>query len=318
MNFIHLNSLLFLVFFWQSIGCGAQPISDQPGHYVVRVGAAWVIALSDGTVPIGATALFHGNESNTVQRLLGRAYLNNPVEISINTFLIQTGDRLILVDAGSGELLGPAHGGKLITSMKTAGFDPNDITDVLITHIHNDHSGGLSRQGKPLFPNATVHINQKEIDYWRDHAVERIEESRGISANRPAFLALKPYLDAGKVKTFTGDREVVAGIETMEITGHTPGHTVFILESKGEKMVFWGDLIHIAAVQLHQPSIANEFDTDQKRAAMQRIKAYNEAAQKGYLIAADHISFPGIGRIGKQGNTFIWIPIPYSLSGRTR
>lgn len=317
MNFINLKPLLVLLFMWQSVRSGAQPTPNQPGHYVVRMGAIQVIALSDGTVPISATELLHGNESNTVQRLLRRAYLNNPVEISINTFLIQTGDRLILVDAGSGDLLGPAHGGKLIASMKTAGFDPNDITDVLITHIHNDHSGGLSRQGKLLFPNATVHINQKEIDYWRDHLVERKGESRGINANRPAFLALKPYLDAEKVKTFTGNIKVVVGIETMEIAGHTPGHTVFILESKGEKMIFWGDLIHIAAVQLHQPSMANEFDTDQKRAARQRVRAYNEAAQKGYLIAADHISFPGIGRVGRQGDTFTWIPVPYSLSGQT-
>lgn len=318
MNFIHLKLLLFLVFMGQSVGSDAQPTSDQPGHYVVRMGATQVIALSDGTVPISATELLHGDESNTVQRLLRRAYLSNPVEISINTFLIQSGGRLILIDAGSGELFGPAHGGKLINSMKTAGFDPKAVTDVLITHVYRDHSGGLSRQGKPLFPNATVHINQKEIDYWRNYVVENKEESSSISANGPVFLALKPYVDAGKVKTFTGDREVVAGIKTMEITGHIPGHTVFVLESEGEKMVFWGDLIHIAAVQLHQPSMANEFDFDQKRAARQRIKAYNEAAQAGYLIAADHISFPGIGRIGRQGNTFTWIPVPYSLSGCVR
>jgi glyoxylase-like metal-dependent hydrolase (beta-lactamase superfamily II) len=103
----------------------------------------------------------------------------------------------------------------------------------------------------------------------------------------------------------------------MATYGHTPGHTVYVLESKGEKMFFWGDLIHIGAIQFIDPGATIGFDID-KSSALQRKKAYAHAAKEGHLIAAAHLSFPGIGRLRANKNQFIWLPVNYSISGRSK
>ena len=293
-----------------------QNLLSQPGYYNLPIGEFEVIALIDGTVPVDANKLLKAPKPGQVNQFLKEAYLTDPIETSINTYLIKAGDKLILVDTGAGELFGPETGGKLITSLKSVSFTPGQITDVLLTHIHIDHSGGLTTKGNMAFPNATIHVNKKEIDFWLNHEQPSPADTRGITANRPAFTALKPYLTAGKVKTFIGSTELFPGLSTLEYSGHTPGHSLYILESNKDKLIFWGDLIHVAAVQLHGPEIPNEYDFDKSKAALQRRKAYHEAAQQGYLIAADHISFPGIGRIKATTKGFDWVPVPYSLLGR--
>jgi glyoxylase-like metal-dependent hydrolase (beta-lactamase superfamily II) len=308
-----------LLFAANTIYSVAQTTSQQPGYYQLLVGSVEVIALSDGTVPVSAMDLFHeANEPERVSHLLEYAHLNDPVEVSINTYLLKMQNKLILVDAGAGELFGPKYGGKLITSLRAAGYQPEQITDILITHVHLDHSGGLTQKDSILFPNATVHVNKKEIDFWLKHIEPQKNEMKGITSARSSFMALKRYLDKGMVKTFEGDTTLFPGISTREYVGHTPGHTVFILENKNEKLVFWGDLIHIADVQLHGPELYNGFDFDKQKAVKQRQIAYDEAAREGYLVAADHISFPGIGRIGRRNNSLSWLPIHYSLLGRTQ
>jgi glyoxylase-like metal-dependent hydrolase (beta-lactamase superfamily II) len=318
-TFFLLRTAFVLLFAANTIYSIAQTTSMQPGYYQLQVGSVEVIALSDGTVPVSAMDLFHeANEPERVSHLLEYAYLNDPVEVSINTYLIKMQNKLIMVDAGAGELFGPKYGGKLITSLRAAGYQPEQITDILITHVHLDHSGGLTQKNSILFPNATVHVNKKEIDFWLKHIEPQKNEMKGITSARSSFMALKRYLDKGMVKTFEGDATLFPGISTREYVGHTPGHTVFILENKNEKLVFWGDLIHIADVQLHGPELYNGFDFDKQKAVQQRQVAYDEAAKEGYLVAADHISFPGIGRIGRRNNSLSWLPIHYSLLGRTK
>jgi glyoxylase-like metal-dependent hydrolase (beta-lactamase superfamily II) len=302
-----------------SINTNAQSTISQPGYYELQVGSTKLVALSDGTVPVSAMNLFHeANQPEKVNHLLLQAHLNDPVEVSINAYLIKLSNKLILVDAGAGHLFGPDYGGKLISSLQAAGYQPEQITDILITHVHLDHSGGLTNNDTILFPNATIHVNKKEIDFWLKHVEPEKNEMKGITSARSSFLALKRYLDKGRVKTFDGNVNLFPGISTREYAGHTPGHTVFILESRQEKLVFWGDLIHIADIQLHGPDMYNGFDFDKQKAVEQRKIAYGEAVKEGYLVAADHISFPGIGRVRKSNDGLIWQPIPYSLLGRTR
>ncbi|QSB29227.1 MBL fold metallo-hydrolase [Flavobacterium sp. CLA17] len=310
------NVFLTVLLFAFGLNFG-QSKTTQSGYQVITIGDTEVIALSDGTVAVSANELLTAKEPGSINLLLDRAYLKDPVEVSINTYLIKTPDRLILVDTGAGSLFG-AFGGHLSASLKEAGYSPEAITDILITHIHVDHSGGLTLNNKMLFPNAVIHVNQKEIDFWMKRLEAKKEDSRGVTQNRPAFMAMKPYLDAGKVKPFQGDVDLLPQIKTVEFVGHTAGHTVFVLQSKGDKLVFWGDLIHVAAVQLHQPELLNDFDFDQQKAITQRVKAYQLAAKEGYLIAADHISFPGIGRIRTAQDGFVWIPAPYSTLGRNQ
>ena len=124
--------------------------------------------------------------------------------------------------------------------------------------------------------------------------------------------ALKPYIAAGRFKTFEGNTDLVPGIKAQITHGHTPGHTFYVAESKGQKMVFWGDLMHVAAVQFENPGVTIQFDTDSKAAAAQRKRAYAEAAKQGYLVGVAHISFPGIGRLRAAGTGYTWVPVNYS------
>ena len=299
-----------------SVNSQGQAITKQADYYRLKIGDFEVTALSDGTIPVDAHKLLHPKDPQVIDKLLTDAFIENAVETSINAYLIKTDNKLILIDTGAGELFGPDHGGLLVTSLKSAGYFPEQITDILLTHIHLDHSGGLTVRNKKTFPNAIVHVNKKELDFWIN------QEKGGLSASspikNPAFQGLKPYMTDQKIKTFEGNISLFPGVSTLEYLGHTPGHTVYVLESGKDKLLFWGDLIHIAAVQLQGPEFSNDYDTDKVKAAVQRRKAYEEAAKSGFLIAADHISFPGIGRIRADGKGFQFVPIPYSLLGRNK
>ncbi len=124
---------------------------------------------------------------------------------------------------------------------------------------------------------------------------------------------MAPYIQAGKFKPFEGDAELVPGVKSQSTYGHTPGHTSYVVESKGQKMVVWGDLIHVAAVQLGNPKVLMNFDSDVKLGAAERKKVYAEAAKEGYLVAGAHISYPGLGRLRAEGKGYVWVPVNYSV-----
>lgn len=297
-------------------------VAQQAAYYRVRVGQMEVIALSDGTVPVDAEKLLHSAEvGGKVPELLHSAYLHNPVEVSITAFLVNTGTKLILVDAGAGELFGPKYGGHIVSSLQAAGYQADQITDVLITHIHADHSGGLTIQDRVVFSNAIIHVNKLDTDFWLDKKRMEGADTVSLSSSKRSFMAamkvFRPYLAAGRVKTFEGNKELFPGIHSIATPGHTPGHTIYMLESEGNKLVFWGDLIHIGGVQFADPGIAVGFDVDKEKGIAQRVALYREAAEQGYIIAADHLSYPGLGRIRPKADGYEWLPVPYSLEGRT-
>lgn len=296
--------------------------AQKGNYYKFKVGKMDVIALSDGTVPIDAFKLFGENDSNEVNELMKSAYLRNPVETSITTYLILSGKKRILIDTGSGQLFGPDHGGRLVNSLKAAGFEPGQITDILLTHIHNDHSGGLTINGKEVFPNAIVHVNKLDADYWLDKARMEKADPKALASNKHSFInainCFKPYQENNQVKTFRGNIEILPGIHTLETPGHTPGHTMYTIENNEDKIVFCGDCVHVAGIQFADPALIDGFDVDKEQAIRQREKLYADAALHGYLIAGDHIPFPGVGRLRKKTKGFEWMPIPYSLIGRTK
>lgn len=306
-----------LALFSFSMCVSAQVIENQPGHYTVRTGNCEVTALVDGIYHAPAYALLKDGDSLTIAGALKRSFLTDTVETSINCFLIKSGDRLILVDAGAGTLLG-ASAGLLLKNIRAAGYTAAEVTDVLITHIHIDHASGVSDGKNMLFPNARVHVNKKDLAFWKQHEQGAANEAAGITLNRPAYLMLKSYINSGKVVTFGDGDEIVPGIRAMEYAGHTSGHTVFLLESGGEKLAFWGDLIHIPAVQFEHPDMGMEFDFDKAAGKIQREKAYDDASSKGYLVAAAHISFPGIGHVRKEHHSYRWYPVNYSLTGNNK
>ncbi len=288
-----------------------QVKTQAPGYYRHLLGDFEITVLSDGTVPQEVDKLLHAPPAK-VQSLLSAGYLTSPVETSINAYLINTGSALYLVDTGAGELFGPA-GGHLVTALRAAGYQPEQIDAVLLTHIHGDHSGGLMMAGKQVFPNAVVYAHKREAAYWLDEA----NEAKAVEGHKPFFpharASLSAYVAAHRLKTFEGNAEILPGIRTQETPGHTPGHSFYVAESRGQKMAFWGDIMHVAAVQFADPSVTIQYDVDAKAAAAQRAKAYADAARQGYTVAVDHVSFPGLGRLKAQGKGYTWVPVNYSI-----
>ena len=317
----YLFSKTFLLLFI-SISMNSKSSAQQSDIYRFKIGHYEVIALSDGTVPLDANKLFHDNDSIKIDTLLKSAYVNNPVETSINAYLIIMGSKLVLIDAGAGELFGPLHGGQLVRSLQVAGYKPEQITDILLTHIHNDHSGGLTVKNKPVFINAVVHVNSLDTDYWLDTKRMEKADTISLSSNKKSFInainAFQPYINSRRVKTFQGNIEVVPGIRSLAAPGHTPGHCLYILEDGADKLVFCGDLIHIASVQFADPTIIDGFDVDKKQAMAKRVEIYQDATEKGYLLAGDHVSFPGVGRLRAKAQGYEWLPLLYSVEGRIK
>jgi glyoxylase-like metal-dependent hydrolase (beta-lactamase superfamily II) len=282
----------------------------QAGYYHFKIGDMEVAALSDGTLPIPTLKLLTHVKPGEVASRLADTYQTTDVDASVNAFLIRAGDRLILVDAGTGELYGPTLN-KLEASLKGAGYTADQITDILITHIHTDHTGGLMDGKRMVFPNATVHIEQKEVDYWLnpEHRAKAPEAAKKYFDE--AVAKVQPYVDAGKVKMFSGPTTFFDGISSLPAAGHTPGHTFYVLQSKGEKLVFWGDLVHVAEVQMPRPDVTIVFDVDPKAAAATRKQAFADAVKGRYWVAADHISFPGVGHMRRDGSGYRWVPMTY-------
>jgi glyoxylase-like metal-dependent hydrolase (beta-lactamase superfamily II) len=281
-----------------------------PGFYRMMLGDFEITALSDGTAPLKVAPLLNTSPAK-VEKALERWYLKEPVDTSDNAYLINTGSKLILVDAGAGSLFGPTLG-KLAGNLQAAGYRPEQVDEIYITHMHADHVGGLMAGDKLAFPNATVRADKHDADYWLSQANMDAAPKDAKDFFKGAMASINPYVAAGKFKAFDGDAELVPGVKAVASRGHTPGHTTYIVESKGAKLALWGDLMHVAAVQFAEPSVTIKFDSDPKAAAAQRKRAYADAASKGYWVAAAHLSFPGIGHLRPEGKGYAWVPANYA------
>src|SRR5713101_3737993 len=283
---------------------------SQAGIYRTKIGKIDVIAVSDGTVGLGLTKeLVRNAKPGEVERLLARHFEKSPLDASVNAFLIKYENKLVLIDAGSSELVGPTAG-KLPQSLRAAGVPPESITDIFVTHIHPDHTGGLMNGNTKVFPNATINVNKREVDYWfnKSIAATAVEPQKTFFAQ--VDPKVKPYMDSGQLKTFEGATEFFPGFRAEPAYGHTAGLTVYILENGGEKVMFWGDVVNIA-LQVDDPDISLRFDSDAAAAAATRRKLLEDAARKGYIVAPDHLPFPGLGHIRKDGHAYTWVPVEY-------
>jgi len=291
---------------------GAPMGKGQAGFFRMKVGDFEVTALSDGTADLPMDQLLSKTTPDKVKKALAAAFLKAPTETSVNGFLVNTGSKLVLIDTGAATLFGPTLG-KLVASLKAAGYQPEQIDEIYVTHMHADHVGGLAAGDKPVFINATVRAGKAEGEFWLSQANMDKAPDTMKDFFKGAMASLKPYVSANKYKPIEGaDVELVPGIHALATPGHTPGHTIYAVESKGEKMVFGGDLMHVAAVQFADPSVTIQFDSNPKAAAPERKKLYADAAAKGYFLAFSHVSFPGIGHVRKAGAGYEWVPVNYT------
>jgi glyoxylase-like metal-dependent hydrolase (beta-lactamase superfamily II) len=308
-----LTPLLFAVLGFMSLSLLAaapQQKASPPGVYRMMLGDFEVTALSDGTVQLPFTELLQRITKARAENLMARSFLRDPVPTSVNAFLINTGSKLVLIDTGAGNLFGPTLG-RMLTALKAAGYQPEQVDEIYISHMHGDHIGGLSADGKPVFANAIVRADKAEGDFWLSNEKMEAAPKDKRDSFAGAMAMIGPYVAAGRYKPFEGNTELVAGIRAHVTHGHTPGHALYIVESKGQKLVLWGDLMHQAAVQFVDPSVTIAFDTDQTTAAIQRARAFALAAKEGHWVAASHLPFPGIGHLRSEGKGYVFVPANY-------
>lgn len=287
--------------------------TQAPGFYRTTLGAFEVTTVLDGSMGLDPNQLLTNVKPGQVDALLQKQFLKSPVETSVNTFLINTGTKLVLVDTGAGALFGPTLG-KLLTNLKAAGYEPGQIDDVVITHMHGDHVGGLVSNGQRTFPNAVVHADKHDADFWLSKAEMAKAPPEGQNSFKGAMMTLQPYIDAKKFEPFEAGAQIVPGVRSVAAHGHTPGHTIYLVESGGEKLMLWGDLLHVAAVQFPEPTVTIRFDSDSKLAEAERAKALKEAAAGGYWVGIAHVPFPGIGHIRAEGTGYAWVAANYSTN----
>ena len=304
--------LSFAAFAPSAFAAAPMVKTQAPGFYRMMLGDFEVTAISDGTVKLPVRDLLTNTTPTRVDAALKRAHLSNPVETSVNAYLINTGSKLVLIDTGAAGLFGPTLG-NVVANIKASGYQPEQIDEIYITHMHPDHVGGLMTGGAVAFPNATLRMDKADADFWLSEANMNAAPKDSQGFFQGAMASVNPYAAAGKLKTFEGTTEMVPGVRAQPAHGHTAGHSIYLVESKGEKLVLWGDLMHVAAVQFDNPAVTIKFDSDSKNAAKERQKAYADAAKHGYLIGSSHIAFPGLGHVSAgTGKGFVWLPVNYS------
>lgn len=282
-----------------------------PGVYRRDIGDIRVATVNDGKYP---TAFDHiiGVDIAKCEQAHAAAHAPTPPWLTIDTFLIDAGGRLMLVDSGYAGA-GPSVG-KVVSNLARLGVAPEDIDAILMTHLHADHVGGLAdASGRRTFPNAELVVHEKEIAFWEDEGTL----SRLIDVQKPDFGRARKALDAyrGRVRAVRTDEEVVSGVSATPTPGHTPGHTAWRVSSGRETLLIWGDMVHLPSIQFAIPEASVIYDVDPVAAAASRRQVLDMAAAEQMLVAGIHLSFPGYGWVRKNssdGYTYVaetWTPV---------
>jgi glyoxylase-like metal-dependent hydrolase (beta-lactamase superfamily II) len=292
----------------------APMVKTQPGFYRMLLGDFEVTALNDGVVAYATTRVLPTATPEQIKSGLSEYSLADPLGMSYNAFLINTGTKLVLIDTGSGGKLGDQpefHGtGRLMANLGAAGYQPEQVDEVYITHLGPDHVGGLTLGTERAFPNAMLRAPRSEVDIFL-HPDKAPAWTRSWIPFWTDLFA--PYIRAGKFESFEDDIALTAGIRSLATHGHAPGHTSYVVESKGQTLIVMGDLVLMGALQFANPSLGSAFDADPKAAAEQRIRVFKMAANSGDWVAGGHLSFPGIGHIRAVGRRYFWIPTNYTI-----
>jgi glyoxylase-like metal-dependent hydrolase (beta-lactamase superfamily II) len=301
-------ALVLALFSTTALAASPELKGQAPGWYRLQLGDFEITALSDGSLDLPVDELLQQPRPLT-QKALQRAHLGLPLETSVNAYLVNTGAKLVLVDTGTAGLFGPTAG-RMLANLKASGYAPEQVDEIVVTHMHGDHIGGAAAA---VFPNATLRLDKRDSDFW----LTPEQVAKAGDGGKAIAGIVKGFADAGRFKPFDGSKdgvEIVPGVKAFPAYGHTPGHSNYVAESKGQKIMFWGDLMHVAAVQFPNPAVTVHFDTDPKAARPAREQAYAAAAKEGYYVAVSHVSFPGIGHLRANGKGYDWLPVNYSTN----
>src|ERR1700680_2157235 len=295
-----------------ALAAAPQHHDQVPGFYRLKVGNLEVTALLDGPAVVDLHWLT--GEKATLDGVV-KAVHEDPhmLDAADTGFLVNTGKQLILVDAGSGTWFGGGAYGHLVGNLRSAGYTPEEVDLVLVTHLHSDHIGGLTTQdGNRIFPNAEIYVAKEESDFWLspELAAKAPKDAQPFFQSAQAIAA--PYIKAGKWHTFSGSEAIVDGMKLVPLHGHTPGHTGYEFSSQGKQILFWGDIIHAQRVQLQHPEVTVVFDIDPTAAAATRNQLLSKIAREDVVIAGPHMLFPGLGRLHKEGSGYNWTPVAFT------
>jgi len=293
----------------------APKLGTEPAYfYRFPLGDAEITVVSDGPLPLGPPkGTFVGVPDEEVKKMLSDNFLSpDNVVLEQNSPIVNTGDKLILFDTGMGTAknFGPTTG-RQQKSMKEAGIKPEDIDAVVFSHAHIDHIGGVVDEGgKVLFPNAQYYIAQSDVDFWTDESKAGGPLKDFIVHARKNLMPVRDRL-----VFFKDGQEFLPGIQAISASGHTVGHTIFMVTSNGKSFVYLGDLTHHPVLLLEKPRMQFSYDTDPKQAAETRVKLLDMIAANKIPVMAYHYAWPGVGHIAKTAEGFHYYPEGMNLNG---
>lgn len=283
-------------------------LTQIPSVYHRRIGEILVTAIGDGVVYRDHDMMLDVSQESA-DVLLAAAFRQR-FQLSINTFLVQTEQHTVLIDTGSGHFLG-ATAGRMLANLSQSGVLPDEIDMVLLTHMHPDHSAGLTdpETSEPIFPAAELVFDERESKHWFD------EKNRARATEREQFFMfdlarsqVHPYID--RIRPIV-NAEIVPGITAIPCPGHTPGHTAFMISSHSEQLLIWGDVVHMPEVQFPQPQVSMVVDVDPAMAAQSRIQMFDMAASERLLVTGMHLHYPGFGYVDRRENNYHFVPEPW-------
>jgi glyoxylase-like metal-dependent hydrolase (beta-lactamase superfamily II) len=295
-------------------GCSTTPAATSvttlaPGVARVRLGSFTVTSVPDGFAERPLAEGFVRNATLAqVQAALAEAKLaTDKVTIPFTPFVVDTGRNKVLLDGGNGTFGAPTSG-RLLNSLAAAGLQPSQIDTIIISHFHGDHINGLrGKDGALTFPNAKILVPAPEWAWWMDDARMNAQPENA----RGNFMAVRRVFGpiAQTVERFEPGRELLPGVRSMPAFGHTAGHTSFMVESGGQKLLYWADTTNIAALFVRNPDWAVAFDADPEAARKVRRSLMELAVKENLLVAGYHLTLPGIGRLTPRGNGYDFKPV---------
>jgi glyoxylase-like metal-dependent hydrolase (beta-lactamase superfamily II) len=271
-----------------------------------KIGNLDAIALRDGALefPNDNKIFGVGHTPDEVAAVLSAAVApTDKLHLGLQPLLVKTTDRVLLFDTGAGTNMGPSAG-RLLTSLADAGVDPKSVTDIFISHVHGDHVGGLvDAQAALVFPAATIHLSEPEWTFLTGMNAETAKNV-GIGQYDAFIAAITP-----KVTSFLPDSEIIPGlVKAVEIKGHTPGHSGYLITSGQSSLLYVGDAMHHYVISVQKPEWPNSFDGDADTAAASRSALLAQSAASGQRLYVVHFPFPGIGKIEQRNGGFVWVP----------
>ena len=287
-----------------------RPDELVPSRYALKIGEIDVLVVSDGVLTLPGAMLAHNAEPAVRAAWLNDNFLPpDAFDWALNVVVVRSGGRTILIDAGMGAEFPLPRAGQLIHRLEAAGIDLASVTDVVLTHLHMDHIGGLLVEGvrDRLRPDLRVHLATAEAEFWASPDFSRVSMPPGFpdALRRTAKRFLDEY--RSQFRTFETDYEVAPGVVVHRTGGHTPGHSVVRVASGGDRLMFAGDAVF--AVGFEHPDWFNGFEHDPEEAARVRVRLLRELAETGGLLVATHLPFPSVGHVAVDGDAFRWVPV---------